>query len=131
MEKKCTTVAEGILIVEDHAPTTGLLLELLAAAFPDHSLRSAASAEEALELCRSRLPALAIIDIRLPKASGIAAAGWIKALSRKVRVVIHTSHDDEIYREQSLAAGADAFVSKARTYSDLAPTLRRLLASRP
>jgi two-component system response regulator FimZ (fimbrial Z protein) len=123
-----SAAAGGILIVEDHATMIALLLELIAGAFPAQLLRTAGSAEEALEVCRSGLPVLAIVDIRLPRANGITTVRRIKALSRGVGVVIHSSYDHEIYREQSLAAGADAFVSKARTYAELVPTIQGLLA---
>ena len=44
-----------------------------------------------------------------------------------VGVVMHSIFDHEIYREQSVAAGADAFVSKTRTYAELVPAIARLL----
>jgi two-component system response regulator YesN len=126
------TAARGsILIVDDHPEMIGLLLDLFAAAFPAHELRIAGSAREALESCKRDLPALAIVDIGLPQANGIHLAGEIKSLSPGVGVVIHSSYDQDIYRERSIAAGADAFVSKARTYSELIPAVARLLSQQP
>jgi DNA-binding NarL/FixJ family response regulator len=108
-----------------------LLLDLLGGAFPSHKLCAAGGAIQALALCRSDLPWLAVVDIALPETSGIDVARQIKALSPEVGVVMHSSYDHAIYREQSLIAGADAFVSKARTYAELVPTMARLLARHP
>jgi DNA-binding NarL/FixJ family response regulator len=117
----------GILIVDDHPVMVGLLLDLLGGAFPQQPIRSAASAEEALQTCKLHLPDVAVLDISLRASSGIVAASQIKALSAWVGVVMHSNFDHAIYREQSIAAGADAFVSKTRTYAELVPAISRLL----
>ncbi len=121
----------GILIVDDHRATVDLLLYLLNRAFPERAMRSAGSAEEALDLCRTTLPRLVIMDIGLPGASGIEAARQIKALSPAVAVVMHSSHDHAVYREQCATLGAEAFVSKSRTHADLIPAIARLLPQSP
>jgi DNA-binding NarL/FixJ family response regulator len=118
----------GILIVDDHPVTVGLLLDLIGAAFPQQPLRTAGSAEEAMATCQLSMPEVAVLDIGLPASSGFVAASRMKALSGSIGVVIHSIFDHEIYREQSIAAGADAFVSKTRTYAELVPTIARLLA---
>jgi DNA-binding NarL/FixJ family response regulator len=125
--EEITAARPSILIVDDHPGMIGILLELLAAAFPSHKLRIAGSAREALESCELELPALAIVDIGLPQANGIFVTRRIKRLSPGIGVVIHSNHDQEIYRDESIAAGADAFVSKARTYTELIPAVARLL----
>lgn len=121
----------GILIVDGHRLTIDLLLDLLASAFPALAMRTAGSAEEALALCRAALPQVVIMDIELPGVSGIDAARQIKALSPAVGVVMHSSHDHAIYREQCVAAGTDGFVSKARSYAELIPAVSRLLSPQP
>jgi DNA-binding NarL/FixJ family response regulator len=121
----------GILIVDDHAPMIDLLQDLLASAFPGQTMRTAANAEEALVLCRADLPQVVIMDIRLGAVSGIDAARQIKAMSPAVGVVMHTSYDDAIYREECIAAGADAFVHKTKTYAELIPAIARLLSRHP
>jgi two-component system response regulator EvgA len=121
----------GILIVDDHRVTIELLRDLLASAFPGLAVRSAGSAKEALALCRTALPKLVIMDIGLPGVNGIEAARQIKVLSPAVSVVVHTNHDPAIYHEQCVAAGVDAFVSKAWTHAELIPTVARLLSLQP
>lgn len=121
----------GILIVDDHQLTIDLVLDLLAGTFPGLPVRTAASAEEALVLCQAALPRVVIMDIGLPGASGIEAARRIKAMSSAVGVVMHSSYDQPIFREQCVAAGADAFVSKTHTFAKLVPAVARLWAQQP
>ncbi len=77
------------------------------------------------------LPQLIIMDIRLPGANGIEATRKIKSLSPQVSVIVHSNHDQKIYRQQCKAAGADAFVSKARTHVELVSAILPLVSPPP
>ena len=117
-----------ILIVEDHAPTGKALRLLLASSLPGCDLRVVDTAETALELCAIDPPDLVIMDISLPGMNGMAATHRIKALSRDTLVVMHTSNDSWIFQEESILAGASAFVSKRDTPTELVPVVIRLLS---
>jgi DNA-binding NarL/FixJ family response regulator len=113
--------------VDDHVPTTRLVIDLLRVAFPGLAFASVLTAAEAIASCAASPPRLVIMDIRLPDLSGIDAVRRIKSLSTIVKVVMHSNHDHSVYQEESAAAGADAFVSKSRTFAELVPAVARLL----
>jgi DNA-binding NarL/FixJ family response regulator len=120
-----------ILIVEDHTPTLTAVQALLSAAFPACRLLAADSGERALELCTSDTPQVVVMDIALPGIDGIEATRRSKSLLPDTRVVMHSSHDLDIYRDAAAAAGASAFVAKSRTFSDLVPAITALLSPAP
>ena len=119
--------AVTILVVEDHPATLAALLELLEAAFPRCVLVAARAAEQALRLCASAAPHIVIMDIALPGISGIEATRRIKAAFPATQVVMHSSYDMRVYRDDAAAAGASAFVRKGKTASELLPVVASLL----
>ena len=117
----------GILLVEDHRLTRTQLSEMLKSAFPDCRVGAAETTDEALRECRRAAPAVMVTDIHLPDSSGIELVRLVLSQFPDIRVVMHSNHDLEIFREQSAAAGACAFVSKASGPAVLLAEIDRLL----
>ena len=116
-----------ILVVEDHPGTRTAVVALLGTAFPGCQFLEADSAESAFPLCEAKAPTLVIMDIALPGMNGIQATQRIKELHPDTLVMIHSSSDQPIYREEAIAVGASAFVGKGRTSSELVPVIAGLL----
>lgn len=116
-----------ILVVEDHPGTRRAVMTLLGTAFPACQLLEADSAESALPLFETQAPKLVVMDIALPGMNGIQATRKIKELRPETLVVMHSSSDMPVYREEALAVGASAFVGKGRTARELVPVISGLL----
>ena len=119
------------MVVEDHPPTLAAVQALVSAAFPECRTLAAESGERALELCAEHAPQIVIMDISLPGINGIEATRRVKALLPDTSVLMHSSHDLQVYREGAAAAGASAFVAKNRTFTDLVPAIIGLLPPSP
>ncbi len=91
----------------------------------------AADGLEAVRLCEEHRPDLLIVDIGMPKLSGIEVAARAQKIERPPAVIILTMHADESYIIRALAAGARAYLLKDATDEDLLPAVRAVAAGRP
>ena len=79
---------------------------------PDFSIvAEAADGEEAVRLAEKLKPDIAILDISMPKLSGIEATEMIKDAHPETKVIILTVHEEEEYVYRILRAGASGYVS--------------------
>ena len=72
----------------------------------------ASDGQEAIELVRKLLPDLAILDISMPKLSGIEACREIRRLFPDVKILVLTMHKDREYLYQAISAGAQGYLLK-------------------
>jgi two-component system, NarL family, response regulator NreC len=91
----------------------------------------AADGLEAVHLCDQHRPDLMVIDIGMPKLSGIEVAAHAQKLDRPPAVIILSMHADESYIIRALAAGARAYLLKDATDEDLLPAIRAVVAGKP
>ncbi len=101
-----------ILIADDH----GVVREGLRALFtrvPGFSVVAEASdGAEVVRRVHERKPDVAVVDISMPKVSGIDAVRQIRKSSPSTKVLVLTIHENEEYVHQLIAAGASGYVLK-------------------
>lgn len=121
-----------VMVVDDHLRVRQTIMELVERRFPQCRLLGAECAEDALALCAAQRLDVIVLDIKLPGMDGFEAARRIKALSPATRIVMHSSSDQGVYRDASIAAGASAFVGKGgRSSRALVPVIASLLPQPP
>ena len=108
-------------MVEDERP----LAETIAYSLEQEGMRStiAADGERGLEQFRSRSPSLVILDLMLPKLSGLDVCRQIRAEST-VPIVIVTAKDAEADKVAGLELGADDYVTKPFSMRELVSRVR-------
>ena len=85
--------------------------------------------EEALAQAQDLQPHVILLDLDMPGSSGIKMIPRLRAMMPQVSIIILTLLDGVIYRQATLAAGADDFVQKAALTTDLLPAIRRVARS--
>jgi DNA-binding response OmpR family regulator len=87
---------------------------------------------EALELARSRRPAVAILDVMMPRLTGheVLAAIRADAELRELKVVLLSARVQEADVERGMEAGADAYLAKPFRAEDLLEQVKGLLGQR-
>ena len=119
-----------VLLADDHGIVRRGLRSLLEET--GHSVvAEAADGLEAVRLCEEHRPDLLIIDIGMPKLSGIEVAARAQKLDRPPAVIILSMHADEAYIIRALAAGARAYLLKDATDEDLVPAIRAVASGKP
>lgn len=116
-----------LLIVDDHDNVRKALRDWLVEVYPQFRVIEAGCVEEAIPLIRAEPPLLVVMDITLPGLTGIEGTRQIKAIWPSTQVVMLTIHDDAIYRDDAMSAGATAYVSKQRAQTELIPTINKVL----
>ena len=84
---------------------------------------------DALALAARRIPALAIVDLEMPRMNGVELCRALRAdpRTRDVPVVMITSRSSERHRALAMEAGVDVFLTKPYTEDELAGEIRRCL----
>jgi two-component system response regulator NreC len=119
-----------VLLADDHGIVRRGLRSLLEEAGLS-VVAEAADGLEAVRLTEEHRPDLLIVDIGMPRLSGIEVAARSQKLDRPPGVIILSMHSDESYIIRALAAGARAYLLKDATDEDLLPAVRAVAAGRP
>jgi DNA-binding NarL/FixJ family response regulator len=90
----------------------------------------AESAEQALRLIRSTRPDLAIVDIALKSSSGLELIRSVKALSIGVPVLVLSMHEQSVYADRALRAGANGYITKSQEATEVLMAMRSVLAGK-
>ena len=116
-----------ILIVDDHPIVRQGVRRVIE---QESDLRICAEAEtatEALRLFEEHQPDLAIIDITLKGTDGLELTKWIRARSERIPILIMSMHDESLYAERVLRAGAHGYVMKAEVADKIVIAIRKAL----
>lgn len=116
-----------ILLVDDH-PLVREWLTTLINQQPDLAVcGEAEDAPHALQAIEQLRPDAAVIDITLASGSGIELIKDIRYSSPDVAIVVLSMHDEALYAERALRAGARGYVTKRQTTKKVVAAIRTVL----
>ncbi|MBS0630294.1 MAG: response regulator transcription factor [Verrucomicrobia bacterium] len=116
-----------IFLADDH-PITRQGIAVLINQEPDLMVcGEAASAAGALDLIQKLKPDLAIIDISLKASSGLELIKNLKALLADLSILVMSMHDETLYAERALRAGAMGYVMKQDASAKVLTAIRTVL----
>jgi len=120
-----------ILIADDHGVVRGGLRLLLERQPGLEVVDEAADGVEALERTLAERPDVAIVDVSMPRMTGLQATREIKAHAPEVSVLVLSMHDDERYVFEALKAGASGYVLKREADADLVDAVHAVRRGEP
>ncbi|MEU9414674.1 response regulator transcription factor [Streptomyces sp. NPDC048272] len=120
-----------ILLADDHALVRGGV-RLILDAEPDLTVvAEAADGAEAVALARTTDVDLAVLDIAMPRQTGLQAARELARLRPGLRILMLTMYDNEQYFFEALRVGAGGYVLKSVADRDLVEACRAVLRDEP
>ena len=116
-----------VLVADDHEAFRQGFVEFLRKHYDVEVIGEAKDGIEAITLTQSLHPDLVLIDMSMPRLSGIEAAQQIRAAFPELKVVFVTIHEEETYQAMVEFIHADGFVRKSFLKEDLKKVLKRVI----
>jgi DNA-binding NarL/FixJ family response regulator len=130
MQESSMTEAIRIMVVDDHHIVRQGLVALIRTVPGMQVVAEAADGEQAIELYRKHKPDVTLMDLRLPKKSGVEAITGIREEFPSARIIVLTTFDgdEDIYR--ALQAGAKGYLLKGMDTDELTDAIRTVYAGK-
>ncbi len=120
----------SVLIADDHGIVRSGLSMLIDRQVDMHVAGEAEDGIEAVDGCLAQHPDVAVLDVSMPRLTGLHAARQIKAQLPDLSVLMLSMHDDDAYFFEALEAGASGYVSKRGADADLIEAIRTVAGGR-
>ncbi|MFP3767126.1 MULTISPECIES: response regulator transcription factor [Streptococcus] len=118
-----------LLVAEDQSMLRDALCQLLLMEDDVDEILQASDGEQAIGILKTESPDVAILDVEMPKKSGLDVLEWVRK-NKEMKVIIVTTFKRVGYFERAVKAGVDAYVLKDRSTSELMSTIHTVLAGK-
>ena len=113
------------LLIVDDQPLIRRALALMLGSEPDlQVVGQAADGAEAVQMAAATAPDVVVMDLQMPRKSGVVATRELRAARADVRVVVLTTYDDDELVYEALRAGAQAYLLKDAAEAEILATVR-------
>jgi DNA-binding NarL/FixJ family response regulator len=119
-----------ILVADDHGIVRSGLKMLIERQGGMDVVAEAGDGVDAVAAAQSSRPDVAILDVAMPRMTGVQAAREIRAHCPTTSVLLLSMHDDERYVHDALRAGASGYVLKSQADAELIEAVRAVAAGR-
>ncbi len=117
-----------ILLVDDHPIMRHGLAQLIQTEPGLEVCGQAGSARDGLRAVEQMQPDIAVIDLTLPDKSGLELLKDVHAIAPGVKCIVLSMHDENLYAERVLKAGARGYIMKEAAAENLINALQRVIA---
>lgn len=124
------TMIIRVLLADDHSVVRAGVRQFLEHAADIRVVAEAGDGEQARQLIAEHQPDVAVLDIQMPKASGIDVARWVRQNLRQTGVLILSAYDDDPFVLAALQAGANGYVLKTAAPAEIIRAVREVHAGR-
>jgi DNA-binding NarL/FixJ family response regulator len=122
-----TNTRQSIFVVDDHPLVREWLANLINQQTDLTVCGEAENAPQALQAIAAAKPAVAIIDLSLKDSSGLELIKDLKQLLPSLKMLALSMHDEALYAERALRAGAKGYIMKRETTGRVIEAIRQVL----
>ena len=126
-EESRSAVRRKVFIVDDHPVFREGLAQVINGEGDLIVCGEADDAEQALEVIPGLQPHLVLVDISLPGKSGLELIKELRARNGGVKLLVVSMHDEALYAERVLRAGADGYIMKQEDPEEIVHAIRDVL----
>ena len=126
-EPKASIKSANILLVDDHPVVRKGLVAMIEAERGLKVVAEAGDAREAMGAITEHKPELAIVDLTLKDIGGLELIKQIKSSHPALPVLVLSMHDEKIYAERALKAGASGYIMKQELTERLITAIRTVM----
>ena len=120
-----------VVLADDHAVVRKGMRDFLEEDMEIEVVAEASDGDKAKELIVSLAPDVAVLDVRMPRATGIEVTRWVREQGLPVRVLILTAYDDDPFVIAAMQAGANGYVLKTAEADEITAAIRSIHAGQP
>jgi DNA-binding NarL/FixJ family response regulator len=125
--KKPRPEMKRLLLVDDHPIMRHGLVQLISAEPDLEVCAEAGNAAEGMTAAAKQNPDLVIADLTLPDKHGLEFIKDLRALHPDLQIMVLSMHDESLYAERALRAGARGYLMKEAAAEHLIRAVRRVL----
>jgi len=126
-EERGSITASRVFIVEDHPVFRAALVQVIGGEKDLAVCGVASDADGAFDAIGRARPDLVLADIGLPGRGGLELVKDLRAVDRRIKLLVVSMHDAALYADRALQAGANGYVQKQQASEELIQAMRDVL----
>ena len=117
----------NIILVDDHAVVRAGFRLLLATSETINVIAEAERGEQAIQLNRQQCPDVIVMDLSMPGIGGLETIRRICNRDDKVKILVFSVHDEQVYITRALNAGARGYITKNSAPEILTEAIQKIV----
>lgn len=130
-EKKALDTIIRVVLADDHAIVRAGIRQFLEQADDIRVIAEASDGAMAIDMIKRLSPDIAVLDIQMPKVTGIDVAREIRAKRLSVGLLILTTYDDDPYISALLKTGVNGYILKTASPGEIIAAVRDVAGGKP
>jgi two-component system response regulator EvgA len=117
-----------ILVIDDHPAFRMVIKMQLMQLLGIDEVIEADNGQTAVEMARQHMPRLAILDLDIPRISGLDVIPRLKLVHPSIRVLVLSGHDPATFAPRAMRSGVHGFVGKSQDMKEIMRSVEAVLA---